>query len=225
MLSKALGYPLLLSSGRQAAAAAALASSRLVPALTRDYAAQGDKEEGEDSYDRMKREASKSGDPSREWMQGTKEQAAGYARSATETAEQLYEATKRATQDVTMHAKEAAGRAGLKDVKGMVGGAKSGVEGVKGMAAAAGAATGLGDKIGDVGRKVADAAQHVVGDAHDLPSARAEFEKSRSAEVQGAENKDRKSQLTDEATTADNPKEQRTRDEHEILPNEFYTKH
>ena len=35
----------------------------------------------------------------------------------------------------------------------MVGGAKSGVEGVKGMAAAAGAATGLGDKIGDVGRK------------------------------------------------------------------------
>ena len=47
MLSKALGYPLLLSSGRQAAAAAALASSRLVPALTRDYAAQGDKEEGE----------------------------------------------------------------------------------------------------------------------------------------------------------------------------------
>ena len=30
---------------------------------------------------------------------------------------QLYEATKRATQDVTMHAKEAAGRAGLKDVR------------------------------------------------------------------------------------------------------------
>ncbi|EFN52980.1 hypothetical protein CHLNCDRAFT_137391 [Chlorella variabilis] len=238
MLSK-VPPPLLGSpAGRAVAAAAALPAAQLLRQLrARGFAAQGDKGtvhplsapydsqkeaqkplEGEDgpgssTYARFKDVASQSGNPVKEWIQGSKEHASAYGQSA----EQVYEAVKRSTQDATTDAKEAARSAMHK--------AGAGGDIMGGMAAAASQAAGaVGSKLSEASQKAAAAVQESVGDDRSLPSARAEFEKSRSEGQKAETNKDRKSQLTDEAV-GDNPAEQRTRDEHEILPNEFYTKH
>ncbi|KAI3424812.1 hypothetical protein D9Q98_008198 [Chlorella vulgaris] len=181
-------------------------------------AKRDDEEEGENSsYMKMKNVASRSGDPAKEWMQGSKEHASAYSQSA----EQVYEATKRAIPDITAHTKEAKAHGGLKDVKQMAGDGTKGA----GLGAATQMASAAGAKASEAAHKVVDAVKEGLGvgegvsDAHDLPSARAQFEAGRTEAQKAEGNKDRKSQLTDEAV-GDNPAEQRTWDEHDNLPTE-----
>ncbi|KAL4437318.1 hypothetical protein ABPG75_004457 [Micractinium tetrahymenae] len=163
----------------------------------------------------MKEAVSATGDPAKEWVQGAKEKASAYAQSAEET----YEAMKRSGQDMTSHAKEAIGDKG----KQMMGSAQRAAAGAAASGAAAAMSQAAKEKLSNVADKAGEAVKETVGSAQDLPSARATFEATRSDEIKAATNKDRKSQLTDEAV-GDNPAEQRTRDEHQILDSDFYTK-
>ncbi|PRW45716.1 seed maturation [Chlorella sorokiniana] len=249
MLSKALSKaPTLRLASAAPAAAAWAASGRLAGALGA-WGYPGGKAAGaEDSYEQMKEAARRSGDPAKEWMQGAKGKASAYA----ENAEQTYEAAKRGTQEVTARARESA-RETLHEASQKASHATGGdMESMK--AGASQAASEAGSKISDAASRAAQAVQETVGGdvtskvsqaaasaaeavkgafapedlsgpGKGLPSARAKFEAGRSEEVKARENADRKSQLTDEATTGDNPMEQRTRDEHEILDSEFYTRH
>ncbi|KAL4439491.1 hypothetical protein ABPG77_008820 [Micractinium sp. CCAP 211/92] len=171
---------------------------------------------GESTLRRLKDAASATGDPAKEWVQGTREKASAYAQSAEES----YEAMKRSAQNMTAHAKEA-----ITD-KGKQARALSYLRAAAG-AAASGAAAAMSqaakEKVSDLADRAGEAVKETVGDPGDLPSARAQFEASRSEETKAASDRDRKSQLTDEAV-GDNPREQRTRDEHQILDSDFYTK-
>ncbi|KAI7842108.1 hypothetical protein COHA_004302 [Chlorella ohadii] len=255
MLSKALSKAPNLRLASAAPAAAAWASGRLAGALgTRSYAT-GKAAGREDSYDQMKEAARRSGDPAKEWMQGAKGKASAYAESAEQVYEAAKRGTQDVTARARESAREGVSEIKQKASRAAGGDMESMKAGVSQAAAQAGgkisdaasrqavqmlvAAQAVQETVGgDVSGKVSQAAssateavngafvpEDLTGPGKGLPSARAKFEAGRSQEVKARENADRKSQLTDEVTTGDNPAEQRTRDEHDILDSDFYTRH